>query len=267
MIIGVLILLFFVAYFWHSIVYDIDAGHVGVRWSRFFGGTVLDKVYSEGMRAIFPWDKMYIYDVRIQEIHGDLQGLSKNGLVITVEWSGRFFLMPDKAPYVHKHIGINYLDAVIKPEFISAMRTVVGNYTEEEIYSIDETGLAKEIINLLGSSIHAGKFLPNETFTIHGLLFKQLQLPQQIQRAIQDKVSQNHVNLAYEFRLKTEEHEKKRKEIEAEGILQFEEISGVSILKWRGIEATEKLAQSNNAKIIIIGTGADGLPIILNTDR
>lgn len=61
-VIAVLIILFFVAYFWQGIFYTIDTGQAGVRWSRFFGGTVLDKVYPEGMRAIFPWDKMYIYN-------------------------------------------------------------------------------------------------------------------------------------------------------------------------------------------------------------
>ena len=40
-----------------------------------------------------------------------------------------------------------------------------------------------------------------------------------------------------------------------------------SYLRWRGIEATLQLAQSNNSKVVIIGSAKDGLPIILgNSD-
>ena len=141
-IIGILFILFLVAYFWNNIVYTIDSGHAGVRWSRFFGGTVLDKVYHEGTQIILPWDKMYIYDIRLQEMHDLLTVLSKNGLSIDVDWSGRFYLNESRLPYLHKYIGSDYLEKVVKPEYISALRTVIGNYSDEEIYSKDEEGLS-----------------------------------------------------------------------------------------------------------------------------
>ena len=60
-----------------------------------------------------------------------------------------------------------------------------------------------------------------------------------------------------------------RKRIEAQGIADFQRIvaSGISpqLLEWKGIEATEKLAQSQNTKVIVIGAGKDGLPLILDT--
>jgi len=266
-VIGVLILLFFVAYLWRSIFYTIESGQAGVRWSRFFGGTVLDKVYSEGMHAIFPWDKMYIYDIRLQEIHDALTVLSKNGLNLEIDWSGRLYLNARQLPYLHKHIGPNYVDAVVKPEYISALRTVLGNYTDEEIYYKDEEGLLDEIANRTKKHITSGDFLSKGLIIYDNILLKKLSMPEDIQKAIQDKLIKKHVFLSYEFQLQSEEQEKKRKTLEAERIQQFEAISGISILKWRGIQATEKLAQSANSKIIVIGTSSDGLPIILNTDK
>lgn len=262
-VLGGLILLFFVAYLWNNIFYTITPGQAGVRWSRFFGGTVLDRVYLEGMHAIVPWDKMYIYDLRIQELHDVIEVLSQNGLSIEVDWSGRFFPNPTRLPLLHKRLGPNYREHIVKPEFISAIRRVLGNYTEEEIYSKDEERLLSEIYNDIKEHLQHIEHL----VTFHDILFKKLLLPPSIQAAIQDKITQKHIALSYKYRLQKEEKEKERRKIEAEGIQQFERISGIPILKWRGIQATEKLAESENAKIIVIGTGPDGLPIILNADK
>ena len=112
-----------------------------------------------------------------------------------------------------------------------------------------------------------GQFSPKSPIVFDQILLKNLRLPEQTQKAIQNKMTYKHVFLSYEFQLQAEEQEKQRKIIEAEGMQQFEAISGLSILKWRGIQATEKLAQSVNSKIIIIGTNSESLPVILNTDK
>ena len=210
---------------------------------------------------------MYIYDVRMQEIHEPLTVLSKNGLSLDIEWSGRFYLKESRLPYLHRHFGPNYVEAVIKPEYISVLRTVLGNYSDEEIYSKDEEGLIDEIQNQAKKNMISGDLLSKGAIVHDKLLLKMLRMPEAIQKAIQDKLTYKHISLSYEFQLQAEEQEKKRKAIEADGIQQFEAASGISILKWRGIQATEKLAQSANSKIIVIGTSSDGLPIILNTDK
>ncbi|HIO68687.1 MAG TPA: prohibitin family protein, partial [Flavobacteriales bacterium] len=61
-----------------------------------------------------------------------------------------------------------------------------------------------------------------------------------------------------------------RKRIEAQGIQDFQKIITQSIndklLRWNGIEATLKLAESNNAKVVVVGSGKDGLPLILGNN-
>ena len=105
---------------------------------------------------------------------------------------------------------------------------------------------------------------------VHDVLIKNIVLPPQIAGAIQNKLEQEQVAEEFTFRLIRERREAERKRIEAEGIRKFQDIISDEItpflLQWKGIEATLELAKSNNTKVIVIGSGEDGLPIILNPD-
>jgi len=245
----------------NRIVYNIHPGERGVRWSRFGGGTVLDRDYPEGLRLLPPWDEMYIYNVRVQEVHDTISVLASNGLPITVSYSCRYRPDLNKVPQLHQTYGPDYLDVMMKPEIVSALREVIGNYRPEEIYARDEQGLLDEIYNVLAAE------MINRYVTIQALLIKELRLTPELEAAINEKLVADQNAEAYEFRLKREESERTRKGIEAEGIRNFEKISGISILKWRGIEATTELAKSPNSKVIIIGTGPNGMPLILNGEK
>jgi regulator of protease activity HflC (stomatin/prohibitin superfamily) len=258
--IAVLTLLFFVVLASNRIVHNLGPGERGVLWSRFGGGTVLDRTYPEGMRLTFPWDRLYIYSVRIQEVHDQVVVLSSNGLPITVTYSCRFHPFPSSLPDLHQRYGPQYTDTLVRPEVISALRVVIGNYRPEDIYARDEAGLLDEIFTALQAN------LTNHDVVVQDILIKELRLPRTLETAINDKLIQEQQALMYEFKLKSEEGERQRRIIEAQGIQAFESISKLSILKWRGIEATERLANSPNAKIIFVGGGQNQLPIILGGD-
>lgn len=254
--IGVLIVLFFAVLASNRIIHNIGPGERGVRWSR-FGGTVLDRVYDEGVRLIFPWDRMYIYNIRVQEVADSVTVLSSNGLPITIGYSARYHPYPGTVPALHKEYGPAYAEVLVKPEVVSALRVVIGNYRPEDIYARDEQGLLDEVFATLEAN------LTNHYVVVQDVLIKELRLTPEIETAINNKLVQEQQALAYEFRLELEEAERQRKAIEAEGIRSFETISGISMLTWRGIEATLELAKSQNAKVVIIGTGQDQMPIIL----
>ena len=256
----ILVFLFLVVLASNRIVYNIGPGERGVRWARFGGGTVLTETYAEGLRLIFPWDRMYIYSVRIQEIHDTVTVLSSNGLPITISYSCRYHPFPATLPDLHQRYGPQYSDTLVRPEVISALRVVIGNYRPEDIYARDEAGLLDEIFTVLQAN------LTNHDVVVQDILMKELRLTPELEAAINEKLIMEQSALKYEFTLKAEEGERQRKVIEAQGIKAFTDISRLDILKWRGIQATEAIAKSPNTKIVIVGSGQQ-LPIILGGDK
>ncbi|MCA9541349.1 MAG: prohibitin family protein, partial [Myxococcales bacterium] len=245
----IVVALFTLVIFFDRIVKSIYPGEMGVHWSRFFGGTELDKTYTEGMVVIWPWDEFYIYDMREHELKETTIIYAKDGLEIHVRVSVRFRPTPDYLPQLHLDLGPNYIEKVVRPEVVSTLRKVLGNYDPQMIYAKDEQGLIEE----LGATLRTD--LNSDYFHVTEFLVLELRLPETIEAAIKDKLTQEQQMLSYRFRLEREKDEKERRIIEAEGLKAFETISQVPILKWRGLEVTEKLSTSPNSKIILMGTG------------
>jgi regulator of protease activity HflC (stomatin/prohibitin superfamily) len=254
-----LTLLFFLFYFWNYIVYTVDSGEMAVKWKRFGHGTQLNVVYGEGLQLVWPWDHLVIYDVRIQEVTSETFVYTSNGLALDVQASVRFYPRKDTLPELHQRLGPNYIEKVVRPEVVSALRKVLGNYKPEEIYSMDEQGLLEDLRQIMSHEIVGDYIILSE------FLLTRLSLPPTVQNSIQTKLTQEQRALAYDFILDRELKEKQRRIIEAEGIREFQAISGINILPWVGVEATKELATSPNAKIILIGTDQESLPVILNT--
>lgn len=254
------LLLIIVSFFFHDIVHEILPGQRGVLWLRFGGGTQTEQSYEEGTLFTWPWDNVYIYNTREQESRQTTVVYAQDGLEITVLMSIRFRLLDTDLPGLHQEIGPEYIAKVVVPESTSTLRKVLGNYTPEMIYAKDEQGLLAELHTTLEKDLNP------RFFKLEAVLVLDLRLPTALNSAIQLKLAEEQNMLSYRFRLAREEDEKVRRVTEAEGIREFEAISGLSILKWRGLEVTEKLATSQNAKVVLMGTGEDKLPLLLSAD-
>ena len=169
-----------------------------------------------------------------------------------------------KIPYLHRQFGQDYINQLIIPEIRSTVRQVAGRYTAEEIYSTKRSEVEQSIID------EAGKKLTNNFIDMRALLIRSIQLPKDIKMAIENKLTQEQEALAYQFKLEKEKSEAERKRIEAEGESRANKIINASLtkslLRMRGIEATVKLSQSPNSKVIVIGSGDDGMPLILGNN-
>lgn len=240
----------------------IDPGQKGVIFKRFSGGLEKDNIYAQGFTVVAPWNKMYVYDVRIQEEFEQMDVLSKNGLNIEIELTYRFAPIQDKIGYLHDQVGPDYTDKIIKPEIRSATREVIGQYLPEELYSTKREAIQVEIFEQTKKAIEP-KYL-----VLDAVLIRSVQLPDNLKASIEQKLQEEQEALQYEFRLLKETKEAERKIIEAQAKADANKILNASlttnILRDKGIEATIELAKSPNSKVIIVGdTGSGGLPLIL----
>ncbi|MGB0848732.1 MAG: prohibitin family protein [Thiolinea sp.] len=258
----VLIVFLFTAYFWERIFITINSGEAGVLFRR-LSGTQIDRVYSEGFYIINPINKLYVYETRKQVAFHDFDVISNKGLTIHLSLAVRYRPEYDLLGILHQQIGPNYLNRVILPQIESVMRKQLGEYTAEEIYTNKEGLLTNAILTALDE-------VGRNYVEVEDIIIRSIALPDKIVVAIEKKLEQEEFMKSYEFRLSTARKEAERLEIEAGGINKFHKIVDESlteaILTNKGIEATRELAESDNAKVVVIGGGKNGLPIILNTD-
>jgi regulator of protease activity HflC (stomatin/prohibitin superfamily) len=242
----------------------IEAGERGVIFRPYTSGLDKENIYGEGFHIIAPWNDMYVYNVREQQREETMDVLDKNGLSINMDVTVRFNPVFNKIGFLHQQFGENFSNVLVVPEVRSSVRQVAGRYTAEEIYSTKRAEVEQSIKE------ETRRVLEENFIDMKALLIRSINLPAQIKGAIESKLQQEQEALAYEFRLQREESEAERRRIEAEGIANFNRIINASlthqILKQRGIEATIELATSPNSKVVVIGSGEDGLPLILGNN-
>src|SRR2546425_6482084 len=263
----------------HMVV-TVPSGEVGVLWKRFGGGTVLDprRLKNEGFNLILPWNEVFLYDLRLQSFTESYNAISSDGVSLTASVNVRFRLQRDSIPVLHQAIGPNYKQVLVQPGIGSLTREVMAQYTAEQVYSTARQEIQDKIRNLAEARLsekmmeHEGeeesyRVSMRETIILYDILVAGIELPAAIVAAINRKTEQYYIAEEYKFRVEREKRESERKKIEAEGIRDFQQTvtQGISesYLRWRGIEATLQLSQSTNAKVVVIGSGKDGLPIIL----
>ncbi len=260
-----------VAFLSKNIFISIHPGEAGVRWSRFFGGTITDKVHGEGIHVIFPWDIMYKYNVRFQRREATFVVLSSDGLRMETVFVVRFRPVVGKVALLHKHVGPDYVETLLLPEVGAHARERIAQYIPEEFYSQKRLTLQQEILSALQTEskirYEFSQVQSTDFLFVEDVFIKTISLPEDVAESIRDKLSQQQHLEEYDYIVAREEKEKQRKRIEAEGIRLFQDIvtEGISdrYLRWKGIDATLALATSPNSKIVVIGAGEGGLPIIL----
>ena len=228
--------------------------------------SLLDKenIFTPGFRIIAPWNTLHIYNVKEQQSEETMDILDKNGLSINMDVSVRFNPIYEMIGDLHEKFGQGYIQQLVKPEVRSSVRKVAGRYTAEEIYSTKRKAVEDDIIT------ETAIILNNNFIEMRALLIRSINLPSDIKKAIETKLTTEQESLAYIFKIEKETAEAKRKKIAAEGEAVANDIINSSLtpnlLRMRGIETTLQLASSPNSKIIIIGSGKDGLPLILNSN-
>ena len=242
-----------------SIAY-VPAGHVGVLT---FFGRVTGDVLSEGTHFVNPFKVNNTFSVRTIEMKETASVPSDEGLIMTLDTSLLFRLDASKASEVFRTIGPEYVTTVVEPNLRSAIRAVTASHSANALY----TGAREEVAMKIQDEL--GKILNTRGIIVESVLLRDVQLPAMLKASIESKQQAEQDALRMSFVLQKEKQEAERKRIEAQGISDFQRIvaAGISpqLLEWKGIEATEKLAGSGNAKVVIIGNSKNGLPLILDS--
>ncbi len=237
----------------------------GVIFYKYGNGLDVENVYSEGMTVMAPWNDMYRFDVSEAQEEETMQVLSQDGLNIDVDVSIRFRPVADNIGKLYQRFRKDYKDRFVIPELRSAVRNVVGNYKPEELYSTKRIEIESEI-----KEIMVTKLLVNDVI-MEELLLKSIKLPDELVNSIEIKLKEEQNALRYKYVLQKEQKEAERKKIEASGAALANSILDRSLtdnlLRMRGIEATLELSQSKNSKVVIVGSGKNGLPLILGGNK
>jgi len=242
----------------------VQSGHSAIVFESLGGGTSR-KVLGEGLHVMPAWNSIISYDLRVGELKEALSVLSNNGLMLRVDASVRYRAKGDQLFDLQTTIGPRYADILIGPIVRSEARKVFGRYSPEEIYSTRREEIERQIFE------EVQKALDGRPVIVEAVLIRDVELPEAIKTAISDKLAEEQRSQKMVFTLSRERQEAQRKQVEAEGIAKYQAIvrQGLTpdFLAYKGIEATERLAASPNAKIVIVGSAKSGLPLIFQSDK
>jgi regulator of protease activity HflC (stomatin/prohibitin superfamily) len=254
-------LAFLFVYLTPDVLVTVQSGEVGVLYRRLAGGTQIDSVKGEGLTFVAPWDRLFIYNVRVQEHKHKMHVLTNDGLQITLHLSIRYHPERDMVALLHQRVGPEYRERIVVPEVESVLRTTMGHFGMNEVYGADRGVLQRIISDSLDE-------VSQKYVQIDDVIVREVELPPQVNRIIEEKMMHKERAESFEYRLKAERKEAERKEIEANGFRRYNELLSGSItpdvLKWRGLEVTRELAQSPNAKTLFLGNKSGDLPILLD---
>ncbi len=242
----------------------VDSGHRGIVFKSLGGGTSKE-LLGEGLHVMPIWNQVIAYDTRVHEMKEQLVVISSNGLTMGIDASIRYRPKAEELYELQTTIGNDYATKLIAPVIRSEARKVFGRYQPEEIYSTKREQIESQIYE------EVTKALQGKHVVVEAILVRDVNLPEAIKTAIADKLAEEQRSQKMQFTLDRERQEATRKQVEAEGIAKYQAIVRQGLtqeyLSFKGIEATLKLAESANAKVVVVGGGKGGLPLILQSEK
>jgi len=255
-VVGFVLLLVFLSF---SPISIVPAGHVGVMTVF---GRVPGQAMQEGINVVNPLAQTHLMSIRTQEIKETTAVPSREGLILRMDSSLLYHVDPAQAANLYQRVGEDYIGVIVEPLLRSSIREATAENSASALYSGGRELVAKRIQDELRES------LAPRGIVVENVLLRDIQLPETLAAAIEAKQKAEQASLQMEYVLTKEKQEADRKRIEAQGIADFQRIvtAGISepLLQWKGIEATEKLAESANPKAVVIGGAKTGLPVILS---
>ena len=238
---------------------NVPPGAKGI-YFNWRSGTDTQNVLSEGWHWLMPWNKIYLYDVRMKDNLENLSILTADQLNIATDLSIRYRPLPEEVGQLHQNVGPNYYQVLISPTLRNVAREVIASYASIDAYTKRQE-IQKKIFDSVTEKLNGKNIL------VEQVMLRNMDFPKMVTDAIERKLAMKQEAEKMKYVLEKEGLEAERKRVEAQGIADFQKIvsQGINenLLRWKGIEATINLAESGNAKVVVIGSNKDGLPLIL----
>jgi len=240
---------------------SIEAGHRGVYYN-WRSGTDTSNTLGEGWQWLAPWNKILQYDVRAKDRMEQLTALTQDQLQIKADISIRYRLTKNKVGELHANVGPKFYNMLIQPVLRNATRDVISRYTSLEAYR-NRAKVQKEIADAITPALSKYDY-----FNTEAVMMRHMEFPKVVVAAIERKLTMKQDAEREKFKLEKAKIEAQRKIVEATATAKAQAILKAelndTLLKWKGIEATLKLAESPNSKVVVVGGGeSGGLPLIL----
>ncbi|KAK3237010.1 hypothetical protein CYMTET_52885 [Cymbomonas tetramitiformis] len=237
---------------------SIPAGHTA---AVDLFGYVQKRTIPQGVHFKIPFASAHNFSLKTQLIDSSQDVPTSEGLIVKLEVSLLFRVKEEFVGKLYQTVGTNYREVLVLPEVKSTVRALTSRVSAKALYSAGRTDLSDGIVKELNAKLEPRGIIVEEA------LLRQITLPDLVTRAIEAKLRAEQESQQMEFVIIKEKQEANRKRIEAQGISDFQAIvsEGINaqLLEWKGIEATETLAKSPNAKVVVIGNSQNGLPLIL----
>ena len=241
----------------------IESGHSGVYYN-WRSGTDTQNVLGEGFHLVAPWNRVISYDVRTKDRMEKLEALSQDQLQIRCDVSIRFSLVRSKAGLLHSKVGPDYYRMLIQPVLRNATRDVISSYKSIEAHG-SRTKIQEQITAEIKPALSKYDY-----FVVDRIMLRHMEFPQVVVQAIERKLAMKQEADREKFALEKARIAAERKIVDAKATAEAQRILKAelndTLLRWKGIEATLTLAQSANSKVVVVGAGKSGLPLILGSE-
>ncbi len=251
----------------------VPAGHAGVLFRPLSGGTANTTTLDEGAHLIFPWNNVTLYNIRLQTVNQLFDIITKDGLAINANIEVRFRITKAHVGGIHRHLGPNYVDVMLLPEVASNAREIASHFDAEQLYATKREDIQRKILKDTREGIrreNAYSAADISFVEVDDIFVKGITLPPLVATSIERKIEQYQRLIEFDYRVQTETKESQRKAIEGEGVAKlFANVGARDVpnyLKLASIEAMLKLAQSDGAKVVVMGDSRGGTPVIVNAD-
>lgn len=177
--------------------------------------------------------------------------ISSDGLTVKLDATIFYALQQARVPEIYRTIGLDVEDRIVRSEIRSSLRDSAANLTATELYTSKRQAFVDQVTQKLKASFEA------RGITLEQVLLRNVILPDQITKAINDKIAADQEAQKMAFVLQKEKQEAERKRIEAEGQARAQQIVSQSltpqIIEYQRIQALREIGAKGNMVITPMG--------------